>query len=95
MGFSSCGSRGYSLAVVHGLIAVASLVAEHRPQVQSASVAAAPGLWSTGLVVLAHGLRCSKACGILPDPGSNLSLLHWQADSLPLSHQGSPSPTYY
>ena len=22
--------------------------------------------------------------------GSDLSLLHWQADSLPLSHQGSP-----
>ena len=29
----------------------------------------------------------------LPDPGSNLRLLcllHWQADSLPLSHLGSP-----
>ena len=27
-----------------------------------------------------------------PDPGnqSHLSLLHWQVDSLPLSHQGSP-----
>ena len=24
------------------------------------------------------------------DPGSNLYLLHWQADSLPLSHLGSP-----
>jgi len=23
----------------------------------------------------------------LPDPGSNPSLMHWQADSLPLSHQ--------
>ena len=28
--------------------------------------------------------------GILPSQGSNLSLLHWQAGSLPLSHQGSP-----
>ena len=31
--------------------------------------------------------------GDLPDPGSNSSLvclLHWQADSLPLHHQGSP-----
>ena len=27
--------------------------------------------------------------GIFPTPGSNLCLLHWQADSLPLSHQGS------
>ena len=30
------------------------------------------------------------ACGIFPDQGLNPSLLHWQADSLPLSHQGSP-----
>ena len=28
--------------------------------------------------------------GIFPTQGSNLQLLHWQADSLPLSHQGSP-----
>ena len=36
------------------------------------------------------GLRCSTACGILLDQGSNPGLLHWQADSLPLSHQGKP-----
>ena len=29
--------------------------------------------------------------GILPTQGSNLYLLHWQADSLPLSHLASPS----
>ena len=29
------------------------------------------------------------ACGILQDQGSNLHLLHWQVDTLPLSHQGS------
>ena len=28
--------------------------------------------------------------GIFLDQGLNLYLLHWQADSLPLSHQGSP-----
>ena len=28
--------------------------------------------------------------GDLQNQGSNLHLLHWQADSLPLSHQGSP-----
>ena len=28
--------------------------------------------------------------GIFPDQGSNLCLLHWQVDSLPLSHQGRP-----
>ena len=30
------------------------------------------------------------ACGIFLDWGLNLSLLRWQADSLPLSHQGGP-----
>ena len=30
------------------------------------------------------------ARGIFPDQGLNPSLLHWQADSLLLSHQGSP-----
>ena len=52
-----------------------------------ASVAAVPGLQSTGSAVAVHGLRCSAACGILLGQGSNLCLLHWQADSLPLSHQ--------
>ena len=52
-------------------------------------------LWSTGSrragsVVEAHGLSCSAACGIFPDRGSNLCPLHWQADSQPLRHQGSP-----
>ena len=41
-------------------------------------------------VVVAHGLSCSKACGIFPDQGLNPCLLHWQVDSLPLGHQGSP-----
>ena len=44
----------------------------------------------TGSVVVAHGLSCSTACGIFPDQGSNLCPLHWQADSQPLRHQGSP-----
>ena len=38
----------------------------------------------------AHGLGHSAARGPFPDQGSNLCLLHWQAGSLPLSHQGSP-----
>ena len=37
------------------------------------------------------GLSCSVACGSFLDQGLNLCLLHWQPDSLPLSHQGSPS----
>ena len=43
-----------------------------------------------GSVVVAHGLSCSAACEILPDQGSNPCPLHWQADSQPLRHQGSP-----
>ena len=40
--------------------------------------------------VVAHGSSCSAACGILPDQGSNPCPLHWQADSQPLRHRGSP-----
>ena len=43
-----------------------------------------------GSVVVAHGPSCSTACGIFPDQGTNLCPLHWQADSQPLRHQGSP-----
>ena len=43
-----------------------------------------------GSVVVAHGPSCSAACGILPNQGSNPCPLHWQADSQPLRHQGSP-----
>ena len=46
----------------------------------------------TGSVVVAHGPSCSAACGIFPDQGSNPCPLHWQADSQPLRHQGSPIP---
>ena len=52
-------------------------------------------LWGTGSrragsVAVAHGLSYSAACGIFPDQGSNPCPLHWQADSQPLRHQGSP-----
>ena len=43
-----------------------------------------------GSAVVAHGPSCSTACGIFPDQGSNPCPLHWQADSQPLCHQGSP-----
>ena len=44
----------------------------------------------TGSVIVAHGPSCSAARGIFPDQGSNPCPLHWQADSQPLRHQGSP-----
>ena len=37
-----------------------------------------------------QGLSSSLSYEIFPDQGSNSCLLHWQADSLLLSHQGSP-----
>ena len=40
---------------------------------------------------MAHRFSCSAACGIFPEQGSNLCPLHWQADSSPLHHQGSPT----
>ena len=48
------------------------------------------GSRSAGSVVVAHGPSCSAACGIFPDQSSNPCPLHWQADSQPLCHQGSP-----
>ena len=43
-----------------------------------------------GSAIVAHGPSCSAACGIFPDQGPNPCALHWQADSQPLRHQGSP-----
>ena len=77
---------------------VASLVPEHGLQARElqklwhvGSVVAVSGLQSLGSVFVGQGLGCSVARGIFPGQGSNLHLLHWQADSLPLSHQGSPN----
>ena len=47
-----------------------------------------------GSAIVAHGPSRSAACGIFPDQGSNLCSLHWQADSQPLRHQGSPPDTF-
>ena len=44
----------------------------------------------TGSAIVAHGPSRSMVCGIFPDQGPNPCPLHWQADSQPLHHQGSP-----
>ena len=82
---SSCGVRashcsGFSCCGAQALGTQASEVAALR-------------LWNTGSVAVTHGLNCSAACGIFPDQGLDPSLLHWQAASLQLSHQGSLSRT--
>ena len=60
------------------------------------TVASRCGVWVLGRagsgavvhrsIAVVHGLTCSTACGVTLE-GSNLCPLHWQADSLPLSHQ--------
>ena len=49
----------------------------------------------TGSVIVAHGPSRSAACGIFPEQGSNPCPLHWQADSQPLRHQGSPYSHFF
>ena len=44
-----------------------------------------------GSVVVAHGPSCSRGMWDFPDKGLNPCPLHWQADSQPLCHQGSPA----
>ena len=76
--FSSCGKWGPLFIAVRGPYTIAaSLVAEHRLQTRRLSNC---------------GSRAQLLCGMWdpPRPGSNLRPLHWQADSQPLRHQGSP-----
>ena len=54
------------------------------------SAALAPGPLRKDSTGVPHGLSCFMVWGIFPDRGLNLSLLHWQVGSLPLSHQESP-----
>ena len=80
---------------VWGLSLVAASGGHSSSQCAGLSLSRPLLLWSpssrrTGSVVVAHGPSGSAACGIFPDQGSNLCPLHWQADSYPLRHQGSP-----
>ena len=89
-------SAGFSLFAMLGLlIVVTSLVVGHGLWGAGLSVVAAPRLQSTGSRVVAHGLSCSAARRILLDQGSNPCPPHWQVDSLPLRHQGSPGVTTF
>ena len=73
-------SRSSSLVAVRGLlIAGAALVAEHGLQARGVN-GVAPGFSTTGSIVVAHRLGCSKACGVFPDQGLNPCLLRGQVD---------------
>ena len=80
--FSSCGKRGRLF------------IAARRP-LSRPLLLRSTGSRRAVLVIVAHGPSCSAACGILPDQGSNPCLLHWQADSQPLRHQGSPQKVFF
>ena len=77
--FSSCGKRGPLLIAVRGPLTIAaSPAAEHRLQTRRLSSC---GPWAQLL----------RGTWDLPRPGFEPVSLHWQADSQPLRHQGSPS----
>ena len=81
--FSSCGKGGHSSSRCAGLSPSRSLLLRST------------GSRRAGSAVAAHGPSCSAACGIFPDQGSNPCPLHWQADSQPLRHQGSPKDVIF
>ena len=81
--FSSCGERGPLFIAVRG------------PLIMRPLLFRSTGSRRAGSVTVAHGPSCSSACGIFPDQGSNPCPLHWQADSQPLHHQGSPCLLFY
>ena len=82
--FSSCGKRGPLFIAVR-----APRLSLSRPLLLRST-----GSRRAGSVIVAHGPSRSVACGILPDQGSNPCPLHWQADSQPLCHLGSPDSIF-
>ena len=80
--FSSCGKWGLLFIAVRGPLS--------RPLLLRST-----GSRRAGSVVVVHRPSCSVSCGIFPDQGSNPCPLHWQADSQPPCHQGSPSLSYF
>ena len=86
--FFSCGG-GFSSEWLLLLWSMGSRACRFQQLRHVGSVAAVPGLQSSGSMVVVHRLSCPAAYGILPDQGLNLFLLPRQAKSLPLSHQGS------
>ena len=69
---------GFPLAAARGFLTVREpLTAEHKLWGIWVSVVVAPGLQSTGLVIVANRLSLSVARGIFPDQGSKPCLLPW------------------
>ncbi|KAJ8792835.1 hypothetical protein J1605_004020 [Eschrichtius robustus] len=80
-------------AWLRGSLCPASVYWGHQARTRAYGGLKVTGSRRSGSVVVAHGPSRSAACGIFPDQGSNPCPLHWQADSQPLRHQGSPEVT--
>ena len=78
-----------SLLVANGGYSLLACEGFSQRSVPSRCRAQVLGFWAS--LVAGHGFSCSAACGIFLDQGSNLCPLHWQVDSYPLFHQGSPA----
>ena len=85
--FSSCGKRGplFMLRQAGATLHCGAWASHYRSLLLRNT-----GSRRAGSAIVAHGPSHSAACGIFPDQGSNPCPLHWQADSQPLRHQGSP-----
>ena len=87
-GYSSLQCAGFSL---RWLLLLQSTGSRHPGLVVVARGLSSCGTWALECRLGSrHGLSCSAACGIFLDQGLNRYSLHWQADSYPLRHQGSP-----
>ena len=88
-GVSCCGAQALG-ATASALQYVGSKAAVHLFLQSTGLGAAASALQHVGSEVAVHQLRGSSACGIFPEQVSNPCSLHWQMDSYPPCHQGSP-----
>ena len=79
--FSSCDKQG--------LLSSCGAQASHCSGFSCCEAYGLQGTWAQKLWFT--GFSCSKACGIFPDQGQNPCLRpSWQANSLSMSHYGSP-----
>ena len=87
-------SGGLLFVIVHKLLIWLCLLLQNAGLRLQTSVVMAYGLSSCNSQALEHRFSscgaCYEACGIFLEQELNLCLLHWQADSYPLNHHGSP-----
>ena len=84
---SSCNIWAFPSCGKQGLLSSCIAWASHS---RGFSCRRAQSLECAVSAAMACGLSCPAACGIFPDQRLNPCLLHWQADSQTLDHQGSP-----